>query len=170
MLTVENGQGLASADSYVSASELAAYAGLSGHLWDAPDDSTVESALRVATRYIDQTYRARFSGERRRRREQALEWPRTNAFGSGDAIKSDEVPRELKEAVCEAAMRQLRKPGSLLPDTREGGAIRSVGADGATVEFAGGGYTGATQFPAIGAAIAPLLMPLQAMFGRTERC
>ena len=169
MLTVEDGQGRADAESYASAETLAKYAASVGRTFDPPDDARVEAALRVASRYIDGTYRSSFSGQRVHQRKQALEWPRYNAFAGNDTVAADEIPRELVEAVCEAALRELVKPGILNPDTREGGAIRSVGAGGASVEFSGGGYTGRSTFSAISMAIAPLLAQMTMLVGKSGR-
>ncbi len=76
-----------------------------------------DSALIVASGYIDGRYRDRFPGRKAGGRAQSLEWPRFNAVdASGEGIAEDEVPVEVEHAVYEAALREVQAPGSLSPD------------------------------------------------------
>lgn len=115
--------GSASADSYASIAEADAYhAGRGNTTWTG-SDTLKEAALRRATAWLDGRYRARWPGSRSRGREQALDWPR--AFASdkdGWVIASDAIPAEVVLATCEAALRELVKPGSLSPDITPGTA------------------------------------------------
>ena len=155
-LTVEDGTGLADADSYVSASSFATYAVNIGAALTAGPDET-DAALRRATSWLDATYAARFPGFRYRGRLQALAWPRSGALDiSGSPIGVDEIPREIERAVCEAALREIAEPGALAPDMERGGAIQSVQAGSVGVTFAAGAPA-ETTFSAIDNALAPLI-------------
>lgn len=66
MLIVEDGSGLANAESYVSASDAASYAADRGLTFPASPADKAEAALRRATAYIDNTYRTRFPGQRKK--------------------------------------------------------------------------------------------------------
>jgi hypothetical protein len=117
---VEDGTVVVGANSYVSLEYAATYLAARGYtLWAdmaSPGDAQ-ESALIIATSYIDTVYRFRFPGTRKMGRGQRLEWPRADAEDIyGDVIADDVIPTELMDAVCEAAIRQLTTPGSLLPD------------------------------------------------------
>ncbi|WP_395383333.1 DnaT-like ssDNA-binding protein [Mesorhizobium sp. UC22_110] len=117
MLIVEDGSGLANAESYVSASDAASYAADRGLTFPASPADKAEAALRRATAYIDNTYRTRFPGQRKKFRLQALEWPRVGVVDmNGFPVTGDEVPVEVVRATCEAAVRELASPGSLNPD------------------------------------------------------
>lgn len=192
-VTVEDGTGRADAVSYASVADADAY-----HLarrndaWFAPgsEGDLKEAALIRATGFLDATYRARFPGYRTRRRAQALEWPRTGAYtylpdagrsdgflasdgyrawGQGyDYLPSDQVPREIIAATCEAALRELIEPGALAPDLERGGAIRRLQAGSVAIEYAGNALA-STTFQAIDLALASLLMPANAYSGRAVR-
>lgn len=193
-LVVEDGTGLATAEAYVSVSDADAYHIARGNQsWadqTVPSDSK-EAALRRATAFIDATYRGRFPGYPASGRRQALEWPRIGAYvtvpdnGRADGllypggrdlvfadgvyqIASNEIPRELTAAVCEAALRELTKPGSLAPDLKRGGAIKSAGAGSARVEFFGRAPAN-TTFQVIDLALGALLMPSSPFSGRAAR-
>lgn len=189
-LIVEDGTGLRAAVSYVALADATTYHQTSGNAaWLAAEvqDTDREGALVRATRFIDARYRDRFPGYRRRGRGQALEWPRVGAYtyvpedgrtaytGTGygwdqgyEAIPEDEIPRELKDAVCESALRELAEPGSLAPDLERGGGIQSITAGSVSVTY-GAGATAGTTFQAIGMAIGPLLIPATAGVGRAVR-
>lgn len=114
-LVVENGDGLANADAYVTVQEARSYI-----TDNYPDeiipalDATVEAAIRRATRFIDSFS---FVGYPTNGRTQSLAWPRTNVYDvRQDRISINEVPREVRRATCEAVIRELRAPGSLQPD------------------------------------------------------
>lgn len=189
-LIPEDGTGRADADSYVALDGVEAYAVANGLAWAPTDPAAGEAAIRRATRFIDATYRARFSGYPANGRAQALEWPRRGAYtyvpgerrsldfyGAATQtidpaytyLPANEVPREIKAATCEAAIRELAKPNSLAPDLKQGGAIRSAQAGSASVTFAGAGYSGQQVFQTIDNVLAGLLMPSNAYSGRAVR-
>lgn len=114
-LIVEDGTGLADSQSYVSAEVCATYAAARGHEFS--DDADGEAALLRATTWLDGSYRDRFPGKRTHGRTQALQWPRIDAADTeGSPIASDEIPQEVIDAACEAAIRELAEPGVLSPD------------------------------------------------------
>lgn len=112
-LIVETGTGLANAESYVSVTEANAYfAGRNNAVWDAADTiDKKEPALRKAAQYIDAEYR--FKGDRYSR-AQALSWPRLNIVFDGYELPINEIPRQVKWAACELALRAIS--GELLSD------------------------------------------------------
>lgn len=128
---------IAGADSYHLARGNAAWAGI---------DSLKEAALMRGSDYVDQRYRwlttcgrwqSMFTGERTAGRAQDREWPRTGAVDySGNAIADNEVPVEVKNAVYEAALRELVSPGSLSPDFIPSGQKVRVKVDVIEVGYA----------------------------------
>lgn len=115
-LTVENGTGLETANSYVSVEYVNTYHSDRGNnLW-AGSDAKKEQAIIRATDYIEKRFATRFRGTKQSRR-QALSWPRFNAIDNSGFLFSEEdnIPRKLKMAVAEYALRAL-KQGELAPD------------------------------------------------------
>lgn len=118
-LVVENGTGLAAAESYASAAEYVAYRAARGdaEAEDADEEEVVEPALRRATAYIDGVYGDRWPGRRVKGRDQALDWPREYARDRGGyEIPKTQVPIEVKRATMEAAAREVATPNSLSAD------------------------------------------------------
>lgn len=164
-LNVETGTGSPTSESYETIENAAAYAaarGLSFSISGAPAIALAEQAMRRATTWLDGAYRGRFSGWRKNRREQALEWPRSGASDQDcNAIADDEIPVEIKHATIEAAVRELAKPGSLSPDVTPGKIKKSVAISGAVaVEYAVGAADVQDQRPVmtvVDGILAPLL-------------
>jgi hypothetical protein len=156
-LMVETGEGLAGAEAYASVADCATYASARGLTFPASPEAAAEAALRRATAWVDAKYRSRFPGQRRRQRDQALEWPRVDACDrEGYAIEYDLVPAEVVSATCEAAVRELAEPGSMAPDLERGGAIKRVKAGSVEVEYSGAaGVT--TTFSVVDNALGPIL-------------
>lgn len=168
-LVVEDGTGLSTAESYVSVADCAAYATARALSFSTEDTAAAEAALRRATAWIDGQYRSRFSGVRQHRRLQALEWPRGWAEDNEcNPISASEVPVEIVHATCEAAVRELAKPGSMSPDLKRGGAIKRVKAGSVEVEY-GAGATATTVFATIDGILASLLRPRSAYTARAAR-
>jgi hypothetical protein len=170
-LVVEDGTGLANAEAYVSVAEVVAYASSRAMAFDnAP--TMQEAAIRRATAYIEAIYGGRYPGRTVRGRLQALGWPRTEAADAdGDLIASNEVPPEIKAAVCEAAIRELATPNNLAPDLERGGQVKSLKAGSVEVVYADGA-TPATVISTIDNALAPLIprrTPGGLSFGRLNR-
>lgn len=153
-LVVEDGSGLANSDSYVSVADAVAYATARALAFSDTDDAAASAALRRSTAWIDSTYRTRFTGYRTYRRAQALEWPRVGAYvyipnnasdmayaggydPAYDYLATNEIPVEIINATCLAAVRELANPGTLTPDLKRGGAIKSLKAGSVDIEYAG---------------------------------
>ncbi len=177
-LIVEDGSAVTGADAYVSRDAVAAYATANGHLWVPESGDLADAAVRRATRWVDGRYRSRFPGWKRDGRAQRLEWPRRDALvyepgstGWGySALPDNEVPREIVEATCEAAIRELAAPGTLSPDIDEGTSIQSVQAGSVSVTFAGGGLTERRLFESIDLLLGSLLAQTNQYSGLTGRC
>lgn len=134
-ISVEDGTGLSTANSYVSESDADTYFDNRANTdWtDSTDDK--EAALIRGSAAIDAIYRSRFPGWRVNGRDQGLEWPRTNAFDY-EGLAIDGVPVEIINATCEAALIELTDPGSMTPDLERGGQIRAMSAGSVSIEYA----------------------------------
>ncbi|MDB5612042.1 MAG: hypothetical protein JWP25_8942 [Bradyrhizobium sp.] len=179
-IVVEDGTAIQSANSYASEATLDAYADDRAITLAAGD---AEAALIRGTRYID-SYRARFPGYRTNRRLQGLEWPRIIAFtrvptggrdypysfGSSDRsdsyaaflgisnILSNEIPIEIIQATCEAAIRELADPGSMQPDMDRGGQIERLKAGSVEIQY-GANASPQTTYLVIEGLLSGLLIP-----------
>jgi len=103
-LIVEDGNGLPTAEAYVSVADANTYHTTMGNTAWTGSDSVKEVAIRRATQYMDGYYRWRGT---RRTATQALEHPRT--LEDEEFMRDDLVwpPRGLQEACAELAMRAL---------------------------------------------------------------
>jgi len=144
-LTVEDGTGLAAADSYVSiAVALTYHAALGNTAWAAATEAAQEIALRRATQYLNNRYTYRGT---RLNSTQALEWPRVGYEQYG--VTESWPVANLKAACCEAALRALS-------DTLQ----TDVAADQVTEETVGpitvkyAQKTGQTRYPVVDALLA----------------
>lgn len=164
-LTVEDGTGLAGANSYVSETDFDTYCDDRG----ITTSGDAEAALIRGTAWIDNTYRARFPGYRLKYRAQALEWPRANAYDSAcNLVASDAVPVEVVNATCEAAIRELTEAGSLAPDLDRGGQIKELGAGSVRIVY-GANAPNTTTFQIIDGILAGLLGSTSGFTARTVR-
>ncbi len=181
---VEDGTGIANANSYITEEMLEEYAEDRGVTL--PSSGNVEAAMIRATSYID-SYRARFPGYRAHNRLQGLEWPRIGAYyptaSSGinsdyydqlgiystssqyvDYILPTAIPIEIIRATCEAAIRELSKPNTLMPDNvvdaTGGGALKKISAGGTSKEYAVGvvATRSSRPFPVIDDLLSGLLL------------
>ncbi len=151
-LVLEDGTGLANANSYASEATLGTYADDRGLTLASGD---AEAALIRASQWLDSTYRSRFQGYRVRERAQALEWPRFSVYdASGFLVDSDSVPVEIVSATCEAAIRELTEAGSLAPDLDRGGQIKELGAGSVRIVYGDNAPTSTTYTAINGAAYA----------------
>lgn len=100
--TVENGTGLAAANSYVSVTEATDYLIQNNFVfttWDNLDTGDKQKLLSWASRYLDQ--KARWNGEKTVE-DSGLRWPRKGVEDvDGIEIAEDEIPRQLKQATIE---------------------------------------------------------------------
>jgi hypothetical protein len=107
-LIVEDGSVVSGADSYVSIADCTTYHAAQGNpAWAAAAEADQETALRRATKWLDNYYRGRWTGVKSDE-DQALAWPRSQAVDEdGCSIDDDEIPQVVKDAACEAALRAL---------------------------------------------------------------
>lgn len=156
-LIVEDGTGKTDANAYVALADCVAYAAARGLTFPASPAGPAEAAIIRATTAIDATYRSRFSGEKLNGRAQALEWPRKYATdATGSSIDSDEVPFEIVEATCEAAVRELATPGGMMPDLERGGQIKALSAGSVSIEY-GSNASAQTTFSLIDGILSGLI-------------
>ena len=156
-LNVEDGSGKSDADAYVSVADCATYVTARGLTFPTSPVGPAEAAIIRATAAIDAMYRARFPGQRTNGRAQALEWPRKYASDAeGNPIGENEIPQEIVNATCEAAVRELATPNSMMPDLERGGAIQRFKAGSVEVEYSGSA-SARTAFTAIDGILSSLL-------------
>lgn len=159
-LTVEDGSGVAGAESYATVAFIDAYWAGRTHAalyttWTAVTTTTAkkEGAAREATAYIDATWGLRYRGVRRGY-VQGLLFPRTDAFDDAGYPLPD-LPAELKRAVAELAPKAIA--GSLTPDIKAGGGIiNRVKAGSVEVEYAVNQQV-EKSYPALERMLAPIL-------------
>lgn len=171
-IVVEDGTGLPNANSYASAATLMTYCNDRGITLAA---GNINAALIRATQYIEGNYRNRWPGSRTKYRGlQSLSWPRFGAFvddgyalGIGYNILPNEIPIELIQATCEAAIRELIEPGYLQPDLTLTNIKRERAGDTEFEYFQGRGSV--PLITVINGILAPILMTGIQLFGTTER-
>jgi hypothetical protein len=101
-LVVEDGTGLATAESYASVAQLKTYCDNLGLSYSGKTDEQLEQYLRAATRYIEDEFR--WATGCKRTSDQALFWPASGACDRyGYAIDTDVVPTVVIQATCQAA-------------------------------------------------------------------
>ncbi len=135
-MIVEDGTGVALADAYVTLDFCIAYALEHGLTFADSPSTDGESAIVRATQFIDATYRQRFVGYRTHGRDQGLEWPRTGVLDAQYfPVSGNEIPIEIKNATCEAAVREFAVPSSMLADLERGGSIKLLKAGSVEIEY-----------------------------------
>lgn len=108
-VVVEDGTGLANADAYVSQADTDAYwaartTNTLAAAWAAASSTLKDSAIRVATEYLDTKYSwkgLKLSSA------QSLVWPRTGVFDELDTELVTQVPVGVEKACYELAARAL---------------------------------------------------------------
>jgi len=189
-IVVEDGTGKPNANSYASEAMLDTYCEDRAITIPAGD---VEAALIRATQYIESHYRGRWPGARLKYRGlQSLSWPRVGAYTNDESridyrgqfyddnsyynfgyyIPSNEIPIELIQATCEAAINQLVAPTSA--QSLAEGTVKIERAGDTMFEYFDPRATGQT---ATGAAIdsilegilGPILLTGSNLFGVRDR-
>lgn len=163
-LIVEDGTGLSNAESYISVADATTYHANRGNTaWaDLASDTIREQHLRKATAYLDQMYSRRWQGSVINA-TMSLDWPRAwviredfGGFVRGENYynyyPSDEVPQEVKDATCEAALSSVA--GLLLAEQGQGVIREKVGP--LEVEYDRNSPQ-RRRFPIIDGLLAPLL-------------
>lgn len=166
-LIVEDGTGLAAAESYVATTAVDTYVAAnyeSSHAantqWTAASTTKKEIALRVSTKqYLDTQYR--FVGIRAND-TQALEWPRAGAADrDGYAIEDDTIPQRVKDALCELALRYVQGD-TLAPDISGTAAIESKSVKLGPIEVStdyAGSVSPVKTYTNVDGILSPLLVP-----------
>lgn len=106
-LIVEDGTGLATAESYTSVAYADAYhVKFTGSAeWAAATEADKERHLRLGTQFLDLEYHNSWRGTRTNE-GQALDWPRENVTDDDDYdLDDDELPTVLLYATAEAGLR-----------------------------------------------------------------
>jgi hypothetical protein len=161
-LITENGQGLANAESYCSVADATTYHGGRGNAdaWDAIDDK--EAALRKATDFMLQRYRAQWKGQRNST-TQALDWPRQlvviddmpNGYGAyAYYLPNSLLPVPVANACAELALKTAS--GALMADLGRETRSESVGPISVTYEP---GSSRQTAYAAVYGILRPYLKP-----------
>lgn len=152
-LTVEDGTGLANAQSYISVADADTHFTVRGiTLWDTLLTAEKEQALTRATDYMVQAYRMRWQGDRVLS-TQALDWPREGVEVDGIEIDADVVPTEVKRACAELAFKAAS--GELAADLERQTLRETVGP--ITVEYNPNGLQW-KRYRAIDLLLAPFLV------------
>lgn len=127
---------------YVERAEADAYHSARGNsAWAEGSEESRDAALIRASEAIDALYGSKFPGQKSGGRNQTLAWPRENWDSSfvtdneGFDIPNDEIPQEICDATCEAALRELASPGSMMPDLERGGSIKRMAAGSVEIEY-----------------------------------
>lgn len=116
--TVEDGTGVPAANAYADVSFVNDYHGDRNHgAWQTFGTSQKEKAIIRATDYLEKRFSLKFKGHRSDPTGQSLSWPRRDVFDEDDylLVHSDEIPKELKQATAEYAIRAILI-GELAPD------------------------------------------------------
>ena len=153
-IVVEDGTGLAAANSYASIAEANAYfLDRANAAWDAAEDDARSAALIRATTAIDGVYGSRWPGFRCMEL-QGLDWPRYEAWDR-DGYPLTGLPKKVKEATCEAALIELGSSGALSKKADIGLSELTVGS--ITKKWAVASGAGATAYPAIKQALSRIV-------------
>lgn len=138
------------ANAYLTAEEFRAYHDARGNTYGERTDPEIEQAIVRATDYLDQRFR--FVGKPLRGRNQTTAWPRRDAR---DCARSyiHGIPREVKAATAEYALRALEAPLNPDPTRDPTGALvasksESVGPISESVTYVGGADLTLPAYPA----------------------
>ncbi len=158
-ITVEDGTGIADANAYCDEDFLDTY---TDDRAITLADGDAEAAIIRASAAIDAIYRGRFPGYRTHGRRQGMEWPRVAVYDAEWLpIANNEIPIEIKNAVCEFAIRELIEAGSSMPDLDP--TLRSVQAGSVRLEYAANANP-QTIFQLVDGILARLLGPTPSPF------
>lgn len=157
---VETGSGLSTANSYLSVADADSYHTDHGApaAWTAATTAAKQSALQLATQYIDAMYGERWLGERINE-TMALDWPRYNVIDrDGYTVASTAVPAQVEQATAILALNVVNGD-TLIPDMAAGANVVSeavsVGSISSSKTYAG--YkTAGKLYPLVAKILAPL--------------
>lgn len=155
-LIVEDGTGLATAQSYASAADATTYHTAHGNASWTGTDTLKEAALVRATAWLDAAFYYRWPSVKLLN-TQALEFPRAAAVDA-DGYDLAPVPAGLKTALYEAALVELVSPGGLAKDDSDNGNIVAETEGGMSRTYKKGGKK-PSDWPAIYAPLRRILKP-----------
>lgn len=157
-IVVEDGTGLADAETYVSVADCVAYLdGRNRPAWGLLTDPEKEASLRVAAEYLDAKYGPRLQGSRLLV-TQALYWAREGVSFDGITWDPAPLPVNLVRACCEAAALSGTGTDLFEPLDRGGQVVEKLEIVGPLTErtkWAGSAPVG-TSYPAIDRLMGPL--------------
>ena len=131
-LVVEDGTGLANADSYITVAQYKAYADGRGYDYSTLTDAQIEVKLREGVQFVDTI--GRFKGVQLTE-GQALEFPRSGCYDwNGREVTG--VPKRVKDAQAEATYKA--QSGTLYTDADRGGMIKSESVGPISVTYMDG--------------------------------
>lgn len=142
-LTVEDGSGVAGAESFCTTAYATTYhANRGAAAWAVLTTAQKEESLRKSTDYMSQAYRGLWKGLRFKS-SQALDWPRANVGIEdepyGNLVATNVVPQEVKDACAILAL--TASAGSLAPNLDQQVMSESVGPLSVTYSAASPQYT-----------------------------
>lgn len=144
-LVVEDGTGKDDSNTYASLEYADNYFAVRNNAeWAALNIGQRKASLISGAAYIDLK---NFTGQKNTL-EQAMQWPRTGAKVDGFSIESSSIPKQLKDANCEAALRASSEP--LIADI-EPGNITDETVDVITVTYSDYSNNGQKSYPYIDA-------------------
>lgn len=122
-IVVEDGSGKVDAVSYATVAETDAYFAVRGSptAWTSASTTSKENALIAATDFLDRRWGRSYAGTRWTS-TQRLAWPRSGVEIDGFTMEVAPLPRQIREAVAEAALRFLQD-GALIPDLATPGLV-----------------------------------------------
>ncbi len=139
MIIVEDGSGVANANTYVDPAGAYATDYVAGHryatLWAALDASGKEAVIRQATRTLDAL--VAWKGQRSKR-DQALAWPRRGMVSDGYVLTDSTIPANLKAALMEMAFALAERNRTSDTGTTQGVKKLSLGEGALEIELGEG--------------------------------
>jgi hypothetical protein len=112
-LIVENGTGVANANSYVSVADFVSWADGRGIVYPAIPE--LEQKILRSMDFIESLH---FVGQKHEE-TQSLQWPRDYVLIDGYSVESNEIPKEVKVAVYESVKLEIENDSKMTPSERE---------------------------------------------------
>lgn len=151
MLIIEDGTGVANANSFVTDAEYTAYATSRG-LTVGADAVIREKELILASDFLE-SLRASYQGFKTDQTN-SLQWPRRGVFIDGFPVLDDSIPQELKNAQIEAAA--FANANDLISN-KASQNVESEKVDVIEISYFSGGKTGSGALDRINVWLRPLL-------------
>lgn len=149
-LVIEDGTGVAGANSYVTVEEVRSYSDDRGI--DLPtEDTDLEKLIVQAMDYLE-TYRSQYQGEKTDP-AQLIQFPREGVVIEGYDLPNNEIPDLLKQAQCQASGDAYDT--DLIPN--EGADVKKEKVDVIEVEYADSSMSQGPTFTKVESLLQPLL-------------